>query len=209
MIGRTQEAAHPSSESLDGLGINMLADSERLRTLLIPRFKVFENGKTVEHVSEDGAEYQYSQLDYYDYTRSRSGTVLASRLIATILGSNRTELSYATQASPSLEITAHRGRGVVSIGTPEAAMPKGHSALAHTTKLQYLHPIAIPSVTVPSGRFYTIEAVLSTPEPFVVSIFHREQPGQLDMDELEIDLKPGQTSVEAPEGIVTVPLDFP
>jgi hypothetical protein len=208
MIGRTKEVAYPRRKSLDELGINMQADSERLKTVLIPRLKVFEDGKTVEHVSEDGAEYQYSQLDYYDYTRSRSGPVLASRLIATILASNRTELSYATQASPPVEITAHRGRGSVTIGTPEAAMPKGHSALAHTTKLQHLHPTAIPSVTVPSGRFYTIEALLSTPEPFVVSIFHIDH-SQLGVDELELELRPGQESVEAPEGTVIVPLDFP
>jgi hypothetical protein len=208
MNSRTKEATYPSVSSLDKLGINVQADSERLRTLLIPRFRILDNGKTSEHVSEDGADYLYAELDYYDYTRSRSGPVLASRLIASILATNRTELSYATQASQPVEITAHRGRGMVTIGTPEKAMPKGHSALAQNTTMQHLHPTALPNVTVPSGRFYTIEAALPTPEPFVVSIFHIDGPEALDMAEVEIDFKPGQESVEAPEGTVRVPHDF-
>lgn len=203
--------AYPDVMALEALGINLGADEARLGVRLMPQFAELENGTTVFHENEDGADYAISQVDYRDYHRRRGSPVLASRMIATILAGNRAELLYMTQAAPVMELTAHRGRGIVTIGTPEDAMPEDRPALAQDTQIYHMHPSVLPNVTVQPGRFYAIEAALPSPEPFVVSsLYIPDREAEVDPSTTEIYLKPGQKAVMAPEpeGVVNAPDAF-
>lgn len=209
MSTQMSEAVYPTEVSVRQLGINVRADEVLLGLPLTARFATLDNGETSQHVTdgtEGGTDYMFSKLNYYDYYRE-STRPLASRMIATLLQGKRTELAYWTQAAPDMELTVHQGVGRMVIGTP----PEDSSAAAHDTKIKHLHRTAalgaLANVTLPSGKFYSLEAALWTPKPFVISGLY-EGGAEVDWDAVEKHFAPGQESVEAPEGIIKVPQDF-
>lgn len=158
---------------------------------LTPRLaKLDANGATRQHISEAGAVYTFSQIDYCEGDEIR-----ASRTIAAILPGNRTEFAYWTKAAPSQTLDIHRGRGKLIIGDPNNG----------TMRALSLDSGSIKEVMLPSGSFYTIQADEDSTEPLVISGFY-DPP--LNWDDVEIPLNPGQDSVKAPEGVIQVPSDF-
>lgn len=193
--------------SVAELGINVEADAALLGARLTPRLVHFEEGGVSQHVTTAGADYRFSQLDYYD-ADSGNSRPLATRMIATLLAGHRTELAYWTQAASAKALTAHRGLGHIVFGKPENVEPdEGTHPLAARTQMAQLHPTVMPTATLQPGTFYVIEAALWTPEPFVISgLYPADTP--VDWPAMEIAVEPGHTSVEAPEGTMFAPDDF-
>lgn len=183
-------------EFADQHGINLVADMGP-NTHWTPRLaELDEDGTTSQHISESGADYFFSRLDYYD-----GDEVRASRMIAKILAGNRLDLAYWTKAAPIKRLTIHRGEGALFVGKPK-------NESTNTTNVFQLDPEITPEVTLPPERFYTIEAASYTVEPLVVSGFYEPPVNPVEWDGLEIILHPGDQTVTAPEGIVQVPDEF-
>ena len=186
----TNHPENPVSEFAVQYGIDIARDIKS-NPKLTPRLaKLDENGATAQHISEAGAVYTFSQIDYCE-----GDDIRASRAISAILPGNRTELAYWTKAAPSKTLDVHRGRGKLIIGDPSEG----------ATRALSLDSGSVKEVTLPSGCFYTIQASEDSAEPLVISGFYEPPP---NWAELEIPLKPGQDSVEAPEGVIRVPSDF-
>lgn len=128
-------------------GIDLGADTRRLRWLpgraTNGTVKLVKFGGGVErHVTETGADYAFSQLDYFTGQEGYE-RLEASRMIAAILGGKRTELAYWTQAAPKKELTVHQGTGSLAVGNPADGKIKSFQLDADVT----------PSLTLPGGRF--------------------------------------------------------
>jgi hypothetical protein len=150
-----------------------------------------EQGETVQHIDELGAEYYFSQLDYVNDKR----IVKASRFIAAILAGNRTELAYWTPDAPAKQLTVHQGEGTLLISKPDDTAADEIP----------LNPDVAPEVILPPGRFYTFIAKIWTPKVLVVSGLYKEK---VNWDELEVAFDPAQRTIITPDGAVTVPHDF-
>jgi hypothetical protein len=158
---------------------------------ITPRLaKLDDSGATVQHISEAGADYTYFLIDYCE-----GNVVFASRAVSVILPGNHTEFAYWTRAASSKILDVHKGRGALIVGDPESGETR--ALPVDSNKFQ--------EVTLPAGCFYTLQADKNSTEPFVVSGFYEPIP---DWGILEIPLKPGQDSVEAPEGLIHVPANF-
>ena len=219
-----QEASNQTIEFVQQHNIDVTADAALLGAQVIPELVQFEHGETARHITETGANYDFSRLNYY---RRDDLTLAAHRMIAVIQAGdleavefNRTELAYWSRLAQPKELTVHQGVGILEIGVPDddpitrnvITKPK-KDAPAHNTfglRGNHLHPSITPQVTLPPGRFYTIKSALWTPEPLVVSgLYREEQEGSgLAFEELETHFDPGTTSVEAPEGTIPLPSDF-
>jgi hypothetical protein len=157
-----------------------------------------ERGKTSQHVTDTGADYDFSRLDYLNL--GDSGEIVASRYVATIQpGHHRTELAYWTEIAPSKKITIHRGLGSLVIG--RAGVHMGHG---ETTTFK-LDPEVTPEVRLPSGRFYHFEGSQMHSEELVVSGFYE---GEVDWEALEIPVSPGAVNIATPQGGVIVPSQY-
>jgi hypothetical protein len=150
-----------------------------------------EQGETVQHINELGAEYDFSQLDYVNARR----IVKASRFIATILAGNRTELAYWTADAPAKQLTVHQGEGTLLISKPDDTVADEIP----------LNPEVASEVILPPGRFYTFIAKIWTPKVLVISGLYKEK---VDWDELEVAFDPTQQSIITTDGTITVPNDF-
>jgi len=188
-----EEAKDFAEEHSIDLGAGLAYLRMPIQALLV-RFS--ESGDTTKHLSNAGADYLFSQLDYFTDAhehRKRQG----SQMIATILAGKRTELAYWTEAAPKKEITIHQGLGNLAVGNPAD----------NKITIFQLDPEVTPEVILPSGRFYALHAHPWTPKPLVVSgLYGAEKP--VDWEEMEVTFEPGQETVEAPEGAVEIPAGF-
>lgn len=191
--------------------IDIAADEARFDAELEPRLgQLRGSGETVQHVTRTGADYQLTRLDYY-LTRRQADAAprlqpFASRMIAVIDQSQRTELVYWVQDAPAKQLTIHQGVGILGTGKPEGEDP----TINHRDglRLESLHVALGTQRTLPGGQFWTIEAAMWTPEPLVVSGLYQGRPAELVLDAMERYFNPDETAVTAPEGVIPVPAAF-
>ena len=145
---------------------------------------------TTEDFFGAGVAYTYLEVSYLE-----GDDIRATRNIAKILPGNRTEIAYWTEAAPTKTLTIHQGKGKLIIGDPT-------DGSVESIRVNGKH---LKEVTLPSGRFYTIQADPNSTEPFVVSGFYEPPP---DWGNLEIPLEPGNDHVDTIEGIKRIPSDF-
>lgn len=150
------------------------------------------------HFDNKGVDYYSSRFDF-----STTNKAIASRVMACIMPGNRTWFGYRPLSNEPLKLLVHQGSGYLIIGDPlEAAL---NSGLA--TKIYPLTAGIISKITVPSGRFYCLEAASWTEVPFVVSgISAAHKDGEWDKP--EVTLEPGEAEVTTPDGTLLVPDDF-
>lgn len=141
-------------------------------------------------VNQDGAAYTYIEVSY-----SIDGVVQATRSIARILPGNRTEIAYWTEEAPTKPLDVHQGKGKLILGDP----------IKDSTQEILIDASSGKKILLPSGHFYTIRAEENAAEPLVVSGFYEPSP---DWAKLQIALEPGQTQVQAKEGVRKIPSDF-
>ena len=181
----------PVYEFANKYSIDITADMGP-NTHLTPRLaELDETGATSQHISDGGADFFFTRLDYCD-----GEVVRASRMIGVIPPGMRTELAYWTEAAPAKDLAVHQGKGVMVVGNPQDG----------TTNVFQLDPEVTKKITLPSGRFYTLEAAAYTEEPLVVSGFY-EAPF-VDWSKLEVVVSPGDSMVATPGGIIEVPEEF-
>lgn len=199
------------------LGINIEADLKRFGAVIVPRLMLYENGEATEHVTTDDSDYESTQLGYYD----ELDRLIASRMIVSMDQGKRTELAYWTRSAPPMELTVHQGIGQLKVGLTDADArklsaahiledPKDDKPPTNTFGMRGYHidHKTRPTITLNPGSFYTLEALIWTPKPFVVSALYSELD-TLDWLNMEVPLEPGQTSVLAPdEGDVEIPEAF-
>jgi hypothetical protein len=183
-----------------GIAVAMTEDMYSRRNVMSARLvKHDEHGALEVRITEDGADYKFAQLDYFsndpEDLLQPPQRIRASRMIATVMASGRTELAYWTETAPTKKLAVHQGRGSLVIGNPQDG----------ETSVFLLDPEVTPSITLPSGRFYTFRG--ESAQDLVVSGFY-EAETPVDWDEMEIALKPGQAKVDAPEGTIDVPEKF-
>ena len=191
-------------------GINIQNDTNKINGLLpvdrqwLPELVRFDDGSVQQHETRHGSDYLFSQINYGPMADPELGLqqVRASRMIATILTNNRTEMAYWTKDAPAKEIAVHRGLGVLAVAEPldiENPDPLG-------VHLIRLHPRYTPTLKIPPGTFYAFHAAPNT-EALVVSGFYKP-PVEFDPN-TEIYLDPGTKALDTEaEGIVPVPQTF-
>lgn len=156
-------------------------------------------GRPVTHVTDDsGADYYIARIDYY---RSFA-EIHASRVIAIVMPGYRTKLAYWTKAAAKKELIVHRGNGYLIIGNPDQ-----EELDSFNTSIFPIDPDVTPRVTLPPGRFYTLQAAAWSQEPLVVSgLCETDRNG--NWESMEIAVEPGQEVLVTPDGLVEVPDDF-
>ncbi len=176
-------------------GIDISADTQN--GLWYPKIaKLDARGATEQHITSTGADYLFSQIDLFSATSSR---LRASRMISTVMARNRTELAYWTRRAPTQKLEVHKGAGKLILGNPRTG----------GINIALLDTESSPTVTLPSERFYTIEALLRSDELVVSVISSRyDTSPPVDWNAVEIPFEPGQQTVVAPEGTVEIPLGF-
>jgi hypothetical protein len=159
--------------------------------------KLDDQGETTQHIEDTGACYDFSRLDYF--TLGRESRTIASRYVATIQPSKRTELTYRTETAPVKNIAVHKGLGRLVIGRSSTRTSYGETTIFE------LDPEVTPQVRLPSGSFYFFESSKTHSEELVVSGFYE---GEVDWESLEISVSPNDERIQTPQGEVIVPLLF-
>ena len=180
-------------------GIDVDTDIRRMGTFTPILVHLDGVGRPVTHITDTtGADYYIARIDYY----RGIAEIHASRVIAIVMPGYRTKLAYWTKAAAKKELVVHRGAGYLIIGNPDE-----DELDAFNTTIFPIDPDVTPHVTLPPGRFYTLQAAVWSPEPLVVSgLSETDRDG--NWESMEITVEPGQEILVAPEGIVQVPDDF-
>lgn len=187
------ETPKPSAHAFaNECGIDIPGDMG-LNVHWFPRLAEFDSGGSIaRHIAENGAEYDYSELQY-----RYNDQVEAMRKIAAIQPGHRTELAYWMRRAPEKELAIHKGRGFLVIGDPGTG----------ATEAIALDAEAVSKVLLPPGRFYTIEAATDSGGPLIVSGFY--EPPAADWDSLEKTIRPGSQTLELPgQEAIEVPAGF-
>jgi hypothetical protein len=197
---RREEVA-TARQFADDLGIDIQADEEGLGYNLRPRLATLANGETAQHICEDGADYTFSRLDLF-LEGHLSIRPHASRMVAEIMGGNRTRLSYWSQTAPTKQLTVHRGSGQLVVANPEDV-----GTDTFDTRGYHIDSKINQYITVAPGRFHTLEAASRTPESLVVTGLYRAAQ-KVNWGKMETPFPPTQEAIEAPEGTIVVVENF-
>lgn len=176
---------------VDSLRVDLGADIREIinRT---PEAVVHGVSVTSQHIEKDGADYDFIRIDYRQRQR-----VIASRMIASILAGQRTELAYWCEDAPDKKLSVHKGAGAIVIASPAQEV---HGIFR-------LDPRVTPEVVLPAGSFYTFEADQHASEGLVVSGFY--DPPVESWGDLEVVTPRGAITIAVPgEGEIEVPKDF-
>jgi len=177
-------------EFIDRSGIDVAADIGSNTHWTARLAELDEAGSTVLHMTEGGADYFFTKLDYCE-----GDEVQASRWIAELLPGNRTELAYWGEAAPIKQLKVHRGRGDLVIVNPKdgsmVSVPYDADSLSE--------------VTLQPGVFYTLRADSESVEPLFISGFYDVS---VNVGELEVVVYPGDQTVETPDGVIEIPESF-
>ncbi len=172
------------------VGIDVVTDRGP-NDLWTVRLRLDDDGNPSHHVTTEGADYRYWEINYCD-----GDDVKATRIVAAIPPGKRTEPVYWTEAAPSKTLTIYRGKGEIVVGHPNVGTTSHLPVDART------HPTAI----LPAGCFYAIQAAGDSEGPLVVSGFYE---GVVDWERLEVPFQLGAKAVQAAEGTINVPVTFP
>lgn len=191
-------------------GVDLDADISRIyggascvKLAILDEMAALEEGGPFErHVTDGGADYYASRLDYL----SGDGKVKASRMFARILGGQRTETKLWTAAAPPRTFDVYQGRGFLMASLPGDGQTDGPAATMRTENFR-LDAAVRPSLTLPPGSFYSFEGNPYQPDeaaPLVVSSFTGTAQ-RVDWEAMDITVQLGQSAVETPDGPVPVP----
>ncbi len=166
-------SAKLTDEYMTLAGVDRVVDMDRgslaVDHLVVPRLVLHgaNQAKTVEVRDGDKVNYEWSVIDYLDAAQK----IVASRLIAKLLGQNRTEPAYLFSAREGLTIWTSVGTGNVITVSPEGE--EQSQSLARDGEPAFVNP----------GTFYAIEAMSEQPTAqFVISHFHKpavQKPEQI------------------------------
>ena len=157
-----------------------------------------DEGRPVLHVSDSG------DIDFYqwkiDYVR-QDYHVAASRRISMVTPGFHTNLVYFPKTASERIMEIHSGVGYLILGNLSADEDD------FATTIFKLDSEVTRQVSVPSGRFFTIEAPEWSDKPLVVSELFEIKSGN-ELKNAEVILKPGDQVIDTPDGHIEVPEEF-
>ena len=185
------DAADACEALADQYGIDLSADIPTLRKW-IPVLAEFDNdGTTAKTITEEGAAYTLSQIDYLE-----AGLVQASRMVARISAGQRLGLAYHGLESPAVKLTVHRGQGELILANPRNSGLQ-YFGIDSSSNLQAI---------IPPGLFYTVRAATDSAKGLVVSALYEKLAH--DCSEIERDITAGNAYITDAGKTIPVPRAF-
>lgn len=157
------------------------------------------------HITEDtprGADYYLMRVDYTSANDPETRGVVASRSVAVVMQGRRTNLAYWPKVADPKILTVHRGIGYLIVNTPNEANPDD----SWNTQTFRLDTSVTPTITLPPGSFYAVEAITSSPTHLVVSGLSIRDSGKWGPQEILVP--PGATTIQDSEKEIIVPDEF-
>jgi hypothetical protein len=150
----------------------------------------------MKHITDSyGMDYYMACINYM-----QDEYVNASRLINVVMPGYRSKLAYTLNGSSTQKVIVHKGYGYLIVGSPDNT--EDDDETISTINSFRLDPEVSQQVTIPAGKFYTIESAYGSDCPLVVSSLYRE------MDMNEIEFIPGTEELSIDGHSVIVPDEF-
>ncbi len=181
-------------------GIDVADDLHHLGELIPSLAQLDTRGRFVSHIQDElGADYFCSRIEYWNARRY----LQAYRVIARISSGKRTKLAYWPKTASYQKINIHQGQGYFILGDPDnTEMGSTFNSAIYTVNAE-----VTPTVFLPPGRFYTLQAASWSSKPFVVSALCQMQyDGKWGSSEIQFE--PGNDTINTIDGIIDVPDDF-
>jgi hypothetical protein len=180
-------------------GIDIDTDRLRIDADVYPVLTLGGDGKVWQRVEgQEGVRYDRAQIDYCPTWAPLPGLrrAVASRLVARVLAGHRTEVRYRAAGAGSQRFTVGQGEGVLFASDPW----RPDEAVGPTA----LHSVGTNSqVDIPGRQFYVFEAAAGS--ELLVSSLHDPRDA---LGGVEFAVRAGAKTVNAPEGLMTIPPGF-